>query len=86
MLIDKTTVVKPLYETDKGAAFLGDSFKLMKLVPDNSVDLILTSPPFALTRQKEYGNKQEQEYLEFFMPFAKEFYVSSNLAVHWLLT
>lgn len=74
MLKEIKTVVKPFYETDKGAAFLGDSLKLMKLIPDNSVDLILTSPPFALTRQKEYGNKQEQEYLDWFMQFAKEFY------------
>lgn len=46
----------------------------MKSIPDNSIDLILTSPPFALTRQKEYGNKQEEEYLEWFMDFGKEFY------------
>lgn len=68
------TAVNPFYETDKGAAFLGDSLNLLKLIPDNSVDLILTSPPFALTRQKEYGNKQEQEYLDWFMQFASEFY------------
>ena len=74
MLTEIKSVVKPFYETDNGAAFLGDSLKLMKLIPDNSVDLILTSPPFALTRQKEYGNKPEQEYLDWFMQFAKEFY------------
>ncbi|MEJ7823195.1 MAG: site-specific DNA-methyltransferase [Chitinophagaceae bacterium] len=74
MLTKIKSVVNPIYETDKGAAFLGDSLQLMKLIPDNSVDLILTSPPFALTRQKEYGNKPEQEYLDWFMQFAKEFY------------
>lgn len=74
MLTEIKSVVNPIYETDKGAAFLGDSLQLMKLIPDNSVDLILTSPPFALTRQKEYGNKPEQEYLDWFMQFAKEFY------------
>lgn len=74
MLTKIKSVVEPFYETDKGAAFLGDSLKLMKLIPSNSLDLILTSPPFALTRQKEYGNKPEQEYLDWFMDFAKEFY------------
>lgn len=74
MLIDKNSLTEPLYSTDKGSAFLGNSLELMRFVPDNTVDLILTSPPFALTRQKEYGNKQEQQYLDWFMEFAKEFY------------
>lgn len=74
MLTEIKSVVNPFYETGKGAAFLGDSLQLMKLIPDNSVDLILTSPPFALTRQKEYGNKPEEEYLDWFMQFAKQFY------------
>ena len=64
----------PFYNTDLGAAYLGNSLKLMKQIPDSSIDLILTSPPFALTRQKEYGNKQEQEYVEWFLEFSKEFY------------
>ena len=74
MLTEIKSVKQPFYETNNGAAFLGDSLHLMKLIPDNTIDLILTSPPFALTRQKEYGNKQEQEYLDWFMQFAKEFY------------
>src|SRR5689334_10878033 len=74
MLPDIKSIVKPFYETDRGAAFLGDSLQLMKFIPDDSMDLILTSPPFALTRQKEYGNKQEEEYLDWFMKFANEFY------------
>jgi DNA modification methylase len=73
MLI-KSMTFEPYYKTLLGQAFLGDSLKLMKELPENSVNLILTSPPFALTRQKEYGNKQEQEYLEWFLNFSKEFY------------
>ncbi|MDE0470424.1 MAG: site-specific DNA-methyltransferase [Ekhidna sp.] len=45
----------------------------MKQIPDDSLNLILTSPPFALTSKKEYGNKQEEEYLEWFLGFSKEF-------------
>jgi DNA modification methylase len=66
--------VLPYYNTDYGQAFLGDSLEIMKGLPDNSVNLILTSPPFALTRQKEYGNKLEQDYIDWFMQFSKEFY------------
>ena len=52
----KTTSIQPYYETNYGQAFLGDSLEIIKQLPDNSINLILTSPPFALTRQKEYGN------------------------------
>lgn len=70
----KSLKEKEFYSTDLGTAYLGDSLELMKEIPDSSIDLILTSPPFALTRQKEYGNKQEQEYVEWFLQFSKEFY------------
>lgn len=65
---------KEYYKTSLGTAFLGDSLEYMKQVENESIDLILTSPPFALTRQKEYGNKQEQEYIEWFLEFSTEFF------------
>ena len=65
--------IKPFYETPKGYAYVGDSSDLLKAIPDESINLILTSPPFALTSKKEYGNKSSEEYVEWFMPFAKEF-------------
>jgi site-specific DNA-methyltransferase (cytosine-N4-specific) len=64
---------KPFFKTDLGNAYLGDSLELMKGLKDNSINLILTSPPFALTSQKAYGNKVEDEYIEWFLKFAKEF-------------
>lgn len=54
-----------------GAAYLGDSLEIMGCIPDSSVSLVLTSPPFALTRKKEYGNEDAHRYIEWFMPFAK---------------
>ncbi len=69
----KDTLI-PFYETDFGQAYLGDSLEIMKQLSDSSINLILTSPPFALTRQKEYGNKLEQEYIDWFLQFSKEFY------------
>jgi site-specific DNA-methyltransferase (cytosine-N4-specific) len=39
-------------------------------MPDGSIDLILTSPPFALKRKKEYGNEDEDKYIDWFMAFA----------------
>lgn len=62
----------PLYSKNYGAAYVGDSLQLMQLLPDASVNLVLTSPPFALTSKKEYGNKDADEYLNWFLPFAWE--------------
>jgi hypothetical protein len=34
----------------------GTAFEILKNIPDESVALVFTSPPFALRRQKAYGN------------------------------
>lgn len=64
----------PHYVTTRGQAYLGDSLEIMKEFQDKSVNLVLTSPPFALTRQKEYGNQLEHEYIEWFMKFSEQFH------------
>jgi len=66
--------VDPYYVTDYGEAWLGDSRQLLKLIPDNSVDLIVTSPPYALLEKKHYGNETAEKYIRWFRPFAREFY------------
>lgn len=63
----------PYYKTELGAAFLGDSRSLLARVPDETVNLVMTSPPFALTRKKEYGNESAEDYVEWFLDFAREF-------------
>jgi DNA modification methylase len=63
---------KPAYSTPLGAMYMADSLKVLQCLPGCSVDLVLTSPPFALTRQKEYGNEPIERYLEWFMPFCLE--------------
>lgn len=65
--------IEPYYETESGKAYLGDTLDTIKHISGNSVNLVLTSPPFALTSQKEYGNKQEQEYIDWFLKFSLEF-------------
>ncbi|MEA5583358.1 site-specific DNA-methyltransferase [Nodularia harveyana UHCC-0300] len=61
------------YAQNLGKAYLGDSLDLIKSIKPDSINLILTSPPFALTRQKEYGNASADKYIEWFLPFAHEF-------------
>lgn len=60
----------PAYTTTNGAAYCGDSRELLQDLPDESLDLVLTSPPFALQRQKAYGNKDQAEYLDWLLEFA----------------
>lgn len=64
----------PLYRTGLGAAYVGDARLLLAALPDSSVNLVLTSPPYALQFQKEYGNVAKEGYLEWFRPFAREIY------------
>lgn len=65
--------MNPYYSTSFGRAYLGDSLGFMATLPDASVDLIMTSPPFALRRKKEYGNVEAERYVEWMLPFAHEF-------------
>ena len=59
------------YYTSFGAAYTGDSLDLLSEIPDNSLNLVITSPPFALLREKEYGNKSQDEYLDWLTQFAR---------------
>jgi DNA modification methylase len=63
---------RPLYRTARGQAYVGDSLQLLGEVPDNSIDLVMTSPPFALQRKKTYGNVEETEYVQRIKPIGKE--------------
>ncbi len=60
------------YTTQWGKAVVADSLALMRQLPAESVDLAMTSPPFALKRKKDYGNKEAHEYVAWFEPFAIE--------------
>jgi site-specific DNA-methyltransferase (cytosine-N4-specific) len=60
------------YRTTHGAAYLGDALKLLKRLPEKSVSLVLTSPPYALHFKKAYGNVSKDDYVEWFVPFARE--------------
>lgn len=63
----------PFYSTQYGAAYLGDALTFLRRMERESVDLIVTSPPFALKRKKEYGNVDAKDYVPWFVDFAVEF-------------
>ena len=76
----------PVYVTDLGAAYCGDSRELLARMPSGSVNLVVTSPPFALQRQKAYGNKDQEEYIEWLSEFAKLVYRGIELVSIYRLT
>ncbi len=63
---------RPAYETRRGAVYEGDSLELLRAMPDASVNLVITSPPYALEFKKEYGNESQDSYVSWFLPFAHE--------------
>ena len=64
--------LRPAYATKFGAMVTLDSVRGMAAVPDNSVDLVITSPPYALHFKKEYGNADKANYVDWFKPFGEQ--------------
>ncbi|NUL81545.1 MAG: site-specific DNA-methyltransferase [Armatimonadetes bacterium] len=52
--------------------YLGDAKEELKALPDNSVDLIFTSPPYADQRAKTYGGVHPDQYVEWFLPISEQ--------------
>lgn len=51
---------------------LGDCQEILKELPDNSIDLIFTSPPYADQRKNTYGGIHPNEYVRWFLPKSEE--------------
>lgn len=56
----------------KTTALLGNCEEILKQLPENSVDLIFTSPPYADQRKNTYGGIHPDEYVEWFLPITNE--------------
>jgi len=65
---------RPAYKTTWGAMYQADAAELLKKLPDGSLDLVVTSPPYALHFKKEYGNVDKDGYVEWLRPFGQEIY------------
>lgn len=50
----------------------GDCSEKMKEIGDNSIDLIVTSPPYADQRKNTYGGIHPDRYVEWFLPISQE--------------
>jgi len=54
--------------------YLGDSKIELKRVPSDSVDLIITSPPYADQRKSTYGGIQPEKYVDWFLPISEQLF------------
>jgi site-specific DNA-methyltransferase (cytosine-N4-specific) len=64
-----------VYKTEKGTMYCADSLYVLPYLIQKGVraKLIMTSPPFALIKKKEYGNEDAGEYIDWFMKFVPYF-------------
>ena len=60
-----------VYSTEYGVQLSGDSRTFLASIPTESIDLIVTSPPFALLRKKSYGNEEQSEYVAWLCEFGR---------------
>ena len=56
----------------KTKIFLGDCKDILTQLPDNSIDLIFTSPPYADQRKNTYGGVHPCYYVNWFLPISKD--------------
>lgn len=56
----------------KTNVILGDCLEVLKKMSDNSIDLIITSPPYADQRKDTYGGIKHDEYAKWFLPITHE--------------
>ena len=52
------------------AVLEGDGAELLRALPSESVNLVVTSPPYADQRRATYGGVHPDDYVDWFMPFA----------------
>jgi len=62
------------HTADYGEIVNSDSLDVLADRDADSVDLIVTSPPFGLVRKKDYGNVEADEYVQWFKPFGEQFH------------
>lgn len=73
MLDSELTTDNPFQREINTDIRLGDCLEVLAQFPDNSFDLIVTSPPYADSRSTTYGGIKPDMYIEWFLPRTKEF-------------
>lgn len=63
---------KELMSLELDKIYLGDCVEVLKIIPDEKIDLIVTSPPYAYNRKSTYGGVPIGKYVEWFLPISLE--------------
>jgi len=58
----------------KNKIFYGDCREVLGKYPSESVNLIVTSPPYSNRRKHSYGGVNPDKYVNWFLPISKELY------------
>ena len=66
----KPGIVITVFTTSLGTALLAEAESAIGLIANNSVDLILTSPPYPLTTKKTYGNLNPDAHVDWLTSLA----------------
>ncbi len=66
------TSTRELVSLDYDKMYLGDCAEILRTIPSNSINLIVTSPPYADNRKSTYGGVPIKKYVEWFLPISLE--------------
>src|SRR5208337_641976 len=69
----QTAGLNPVRVLPLDTIICGDCEQVLRTFPDNCVDLIVTSPPYADQRKKTYGGISPDHYVDWFLPKSREF-------------
>jgi len=65
-------IVLKIYETPNGTALWATAEAAAGVIADNSINLIFSSPPYALHRPKQYGNLTGSSYIQWLVNLGRE--------------
>lgn len=68
----KATSLKELVSLEQDKIYLGDCAEILRRIPSNSINLIVTSPPYADNRKSTYGGVPIKTYVKWFLPISLE--------------
>jgi site-specific DNA-methyltransferase (adenine-specific) len=72
LILDNATSVQHAITDIANSIIQGDSRTELRQLPDNYVDLIVTSPPYADSRKHTYGGINPDKYVEWFSPISEQ--------------
>lgn len=69
----RQTVEVVKIEVPQNTIICGDCEGVLRTFPDNCIDFIITSPPYAEARKNVYGGVSPNKYVEWFLPKSEQF-------------